>query len=63
MKSSIFGGSGTPYALLYFGRLLNTNSCKSKDDLREYNKFNVAHKMLKLKSTIYSIKLNAKITI
>ena len=24
----------------------NTNSCKSKDDLREYEKFNVAHKML-----------------
>ena len=38
----------------------NTNSCKSKDDLREYyEKFNVAHKMLNVEIA----KLNAKITI
>ena len=33
----------------------NTNSCKSKDDLREYEKFNVAHKMLNVEVAKYKV--------
>ena len=33
----------------------NTNSCKSKDDLREYEKFNVAHKMLNVEIAKYKV--------
>ena len=33
----------------------NTNSYKSKDDLREYEKFNVAHKMLNVEIAKYKV--------
>ena len=36
------------------------NSCKSKDDLREYEKFNVVHKMLNDEIEKYNVKVECK---